>query len=978
MKFISITFLSIFFSVFLNAQEVHFTVPEHLWEDNLGNHRAIILVGKNTDAAEVKIEWRRRDWDADQKAIVIIDEKGNKIDNIYRINVTREEGHFVFQPINGAGKYFVYYYAWSGHKGNGGFSGNYLKKETEPNKDWVAKNNLMSDKLKLDQAKVLEIQSRTIFDNFFPMEVVAKKTEVENLIKKETEPYLVFSEDRKFPIKMFDDIPYKWVKNGESSSFTGTAQRNEYYVFQLGVFATKQDLKNLKVEYIKSPFSATCFNTEGYDTKGNFFTKIVDVKKGKVQPLWIGLDIPEDAKPGIKTFQIKLIPENAPAKIVSIKINVTKDVIANRGDDETWRYSRLRWLNSKLGINDDVVKPYRKLEVADQKISALMGEVTLKKDGLPSAIMANGNSLLANPLTFNVLVNNQLVTFSNYDFKFLKKEEGKVTWESTMSNDKIKLICRASMEADGYLRYKISVNPLQNTNIDDINLEIPVKKEIAKYFMGMGLPGSKCPNDYNWKWKGPQDSYWIGDVNAGLFCEIRGASYSGPLLNLYHPAPPEAWYNNNLGGFTIAGKDEAVNTRTFSGSRMMKEGETLDFEFAMLITPVKPLNTEDQFVNRYYHNGIKPEPPLSILESGVKIINVHHANQINPYINYPFKSVDSIKRFVSEWHKRDVKTKIYYTIRELSNQATELWALRSLGTEILADGNGGGYTWLREHLGTNYNPQWFTTITGMEDCDAAILTSGESRWYNYYVEGLRWMIKNTDVDGLYLDDVSFDRDLLKRVRKVMDMVKPDCIIDLHSNTGFSRGPATQYMEFFPYINKLWFGESFRYNRMPPENWLVEVSGIPYGLMGDMLHSGGNPWRGMVYGMTVRYPWFTEGVNCDPREIWKIWDSFGIADAKMMGYWEKEIPVHTSDPGVLATIYLKKDKMLVAVANWNKNATRFNLNIDWKKVGWEPEDMILCPAIENFQSARSFGLTDTIEVEPTKGYLLVINKKNSKK
>jgi hypothetical protein len=93
---------------------------------------------------------------------------------------------------------------------------------------------------------------------------------------------------------------------------------------------------------------------------------------------------------------------------------------------------------------------------------------------------------------------------------------------------------------------------------------------------------------------------------------------------------------------------------------------------------------------------------------------------------------------------------------------------------------------------------------------------------------------------LYLDDVAYDRQILKRMRKVMDAARPDCLIDLHSNTYFSKGPAIQYAEFFPYIDKLWFGEGFQYDRMPPENWLVEVSGIPFVLMGDMLEGRGNP------------------------------------------------------------------------------------------------------------------------------------------
>ena len=74
------------------------------------------------------------------------------------------------------------------------------------------------------------------------------------------------------------------------------------------------------------------------------------------------------------------------------------------------------------------------------------------------------------------------------------------------------------------------------------------------------------------------------------------------------------------------------------------------------------------------------------------------------------------------------------------------------------------------------------------------------------------------------------------------------------------------------MDKLWFVESFRYNQMSPDAWLVEVSGIPFGLMGDMLQGGGNRWLGMVYGMTARMPWTGAA---DPRPVWKVWDDFGI-------------------------------------------------------------------------------------------------------
>ncbi|HUH47178.1 MAG TPA: glycoside hydrolase domain-containing protein, partial [Arenibacter sp.] len=340
--------------------------------------------------------------------------------------------------------------------------------------------------------------------------------------------------------------------------------------------------------------------------------------------------------------------------------------------------------------------------------------------------------------------------------------------------------------------------------------------------------------------------------------------------------------------------------------------------------------------------------------------------------NYPFVAVDSLKWFVDKMHQNNQKVKIYYTIRELTDYAKEIWALRSLGDEILGDGAGGGYPWLREHLINGYRPQWYQWFPD-KSADASIVNApGDSRWYNYYIEGLAWLVKNIGIDGLYLDDVSYDRRTVKRIRKVLDELKPGSLLDLHSNTGFSKGPATQYAEYFPYLDKLWFGESFNYDEMSPDNWLVEVSGIPFGHMGDMLHAGGNPWRGMVYGMTVRYPWFTEGISCDPRDIWKIWDDFGIADAKMIGYWEKSAPLTVNRDDIKATIYTKEGKALISIASWAPEKVDIELKIDLKALGLQNKKVKLyAPEIPAFQEKRTFEITDKIPMLPTKGWLLYL-------
>jgi hypothetical protein len=258
--------------------------------------------------------------------------------------------------------------------------------------------------------------------------------------------------------------------------------------------------------------------------------------------------------------------------------------------------------------------------------------------------------------------------------------------------------------------------------------------------------------------------------------------------------------------------------------------------------------------------------------------------------------------------------------------------------------------------------------------DAAIVNSGVSRWHNFYLEGLNWLVNNIEIDGLYIDDVAFDRTTMKRLRKILDRARPGGLIDLHSanqyneRDGFTNS-ANLYLEHFPYIDRLWFGEYFDYD-MGPDFWLIETSGIPFGLMGEMLQGGGNPWRGLIFGMTNRQPYGGH----DPSPIWSAWDEFGIEDSRMIGYWVSNAPVTTDNPDVLATSYVAEGKTMVSVASWAEGRVDVSLTIDWQALGIDPSTArITAPEIRDFQEAASFGIGDRIPVEPGRGWLLTIDQ-----
>lgn len=267
--------------------------------------------------------------------------------------------------------------------------------------------------------------------------------------------------------------------------------------------------------------------------------------------------------------------------------------------------------------------------------------------------------------------------------------------------------------------------------------------------MGLGRKGGYRPQEWKWAWDVNRniDSVWIGDYNAGLQLKFRGPEDTWDLYDLKLTGIPKSWGNSGKGGCTVSEEVDQVMVRAFSGERRLHPDEELQLRFALLVTPVKPLDRA-HWDQRYYHIL---GPPEDAAQCGATIINVHQGNELNPYI-YPFCAVDKLSAYVNEAHGLGLKVNIYYTVRELSNHVAEMYALRSLGDEIFVDGPGGGGAWLCEHLVSHYTPAWHETL-GTGEVDAAIATAGLSRWHNYYLEGLAWMLKSVEIDGLYLDGI---------------------------------------------------------------------------------------------------------------------------------------------------------------------------------------------------------------------------------
>jgi hypothetical protein len=849
------------------------------------------------------------------------------------------------------------------------------------------------------------------------MRKVASDAAVEQLLSENPPArYFCFTENRAYEVRLNDAIPARWTERAKEqrTQFAGTSAPGEFYTWQIAVYAPFVSLDDVRITFSdlkndaggRIPASAIrCFNLGGVNFDGRSFVKRIDIAKGGVQAFWIGIDVDANCRQGTYRGKATVAPRGLPTTTISVDLNVAGDALANHGDDEGFRKTRLRWLDTNVGDTDVLTSPYIPMNVNRQTVEYLGGTVELAASGLPRRIITRyDQGILLNDTVKNLILNGEMSfvietgqgveTFPAGKLNITSATPTTVQWKSVRQNRNFEIVCTGRMEFDGFSEYQISVKAKNNVVVNDIRLETPYSEYASKYLMGLGNKGGKTPAlPFEWKWDAKnkhQDKLWMGNVNAGLNMKWKDENYKRPLVNIYYALgalkEPVSWGNSGNGGVSVlsAGAGQGVTVKAYSGKRSMTKGETLYYCFETSITPVKPIDLNRLARERFYHSGGNTSKIISAAkEAGANYITIHHAADIYPFINYPYSDATTpdLKRFVRDVHQQNMKLRVYYTTRELTVKIPEIWVLRSLGDEVIYDGPGkdtrtlihrnGPNEWLVKNFSTHFIPAWYNDIPSGKfkgDMDISVITTPDSRWNNYYLNGLDWMVRNIGIDGIYIDDSALDRVTLRRGRRIIDADGKRRIVDMHSWNHFNQhaGYANSmhiYLDLLPYIDRTWIGEGFGDNN-PSDFWLVEMSGIPFGLTSEMLDAH-NIFRGMTYGMLSRIPW-----SGNPVAMWKLWDEFGMKDARMLGYWDDRCPVKTDNDNLPATVYVNNGKALVVIANWTDVPQKGKFAIDEKLLGFTPSKASL-PEINQIQWGKPFNSKETFEVMGRNGLIILL-------
>lgn len=849
------------------------------------------------------------------------------------------------------------------------------------------------------------------------MRLKSSLSEVNHLIASNPlESYFIFPEERYNDIRSMNFLPQHWMDYSveKRGLYKAKIQPGEFFTFQIGVFAAKDSLvdvailfKPLRGKGDKISASAfRCFNLGGVDKFGKEFEKKLNIPKGKVQPLWIGIEIPQDAK-GQYKGQVIIQSRNGEKKELNLVFDIEGDVLLDAGDGQAWRHSRLRWLDSNIGGTNEPIDIYQSIVVDGTTLKYLGGEMTLNNLGLPQKLATyynesntldpiSYNPILAETFDFIIETTQGEERLKNKSMKIRQDGRGRATWTAIASNANLQLKTTGTFEFDGFTKISIEIKAKKEIFVRDIRLEIPYAESASSLFMGLGRVGGKRSFDqFVWSWDKAkrQDEFWMGSVNSGLKVRLMDADYQRPLVNVYYQLGqiklPNSWWNNNNGGINISEnqKEKEVRVIAYSGERTMKKGELLNYNMELMITPVKPIDLAKSSSLRFYHSNsdLSDNYIKEAKLAGANSLNIHHKKDIYPYINYPYadENINDLSEFSAKANNEDLNLRLYYTTRELTVKIPEIWALKSLNGEVIYDGPGkdtrtlihanGPNLWLNENFESHFIPAWYTGFNEGKykgDMDLSVITTPDSRWNNYYLQGLDWMVKNINLNGIYIDDSALDRETLKRAKYILMQKENNGTIDLHSWNHMNKyaGEASSlmiYMDLFPYVDKLWIGEGFTQERAL-DFWLVEMSGIPFGLMSETLDAR-NYWKGMVFGMIPRLPW-----SGDPKPLWTLFDRFGLDQSLFLGYWDQRNPIKSSNKEVPVTVYKQKNKALVVIGNFTGDAVNVDLMVDIDKLGFT-FSKISMPHVDNIQEETNIDIRTSLEIEKDKGLFILFEE-----
>jgi hypothetical protein len=276
----------------------------------------------------------------------------------------------------------------------------------------------------------------------------------------------------------------------------------------------------------------------------------------------------------------------------SILCAVNPTIATTAAIDEQGKPPRPAWVGSKAGASEGLLPGWEPVGVEDNIVRPWGRGYRFEGLPAPVEVTSAGASLLTGPIRFVAVVAGQEVSWTPRKTEIQKINDVVVRVMTEADSDKVQLKGSVTVEFDGVIRSDWQIIPNGKVTLERLALEIPVKREHARYLYT--FPGG-----------------WGNASNAG-------AAPTGPLDTVFRPfiwlgdeSRGFGWFSESDRNFFVG--DARKVTQIVPGDRetllridlvtqSIDLDKPLDYTFGFQATPVRD-NPQDAWDFRICHHG---------------------------------------------------------------------------------------------------------------------------------------------------------------------------------------------------------------------------------------------------------------------------------------------------------------------------------------------------------------------------------------
>jgi hypothetical protein len=603
------------------------------------------------------------------------------------------------------------------------------------------------------------------------------------------------------------------------------------------------------------------------------------------------------------------------------------------------------WFNSKAGITNEVLSPFTPVRVVRDEGRTTLGvwgrEYALGEGLLPAQIVSQGAELLAGPIAITARRGGEPIRWQAASPEASRASPAHASTQRRFADADTELTVRTDMEYDGLLTVRWELRARRTTTLDGLALEIPLKREYAKYlYTWPKVRSGEFREAYS---SGFQPIIWLGD-------EQRGLQWTCESDQDWQPADPEK-------AIEVAPEADRVVLRLHLVDQPVEltPSHGLTYTFGLHATPVKPIEKTAWdyriFRNPWYgysldvpDKEVEGKPALRYFaEKGGRAMLVLRWWDAFAYTS-PQSHAEALRRLVRACHAEGIKVVPY------------------IGGFLLAENTPEGRCFMEEMEKVPVAPYPIDRLPGLESQMTRIVCQ-RGPWQDFLVDGIARLIDESDVDGVYLDSTSrpcacsnelhgcgyrdakgaprptypvfATRELLKRIYTVVKQRKPNGIVDLHVFDCMHAG-ALAFSTTYWNGEQLGRGPKVKVEGLPLDRFRTEFMGYNWGTPADLLYYVLGNYRAcsaiaLLHDVPVR----VENLKDLDVEsaLWRVREEFGVDGAEFLPYWRNAEYVAATPEGCYVSLHRHPEgRVLAVVSNLKLEAAQAELVLNREALG----------------------------------------------